>query len=283
MGAGASVEERYPKHFLPSKDIYFLTRQYSLSIAEVEYCHERYLQFKSQKETFNSKENHQQQHHWWNKSEEKVKVTYDFHDSLSEMLKVDWLLSRVFNSIFSNETVENITFSNFLKGIFWWKNLNNKQKISFIFKLLDYNQDGKITASDLTVFIQQIVHYQFKVGDKIKIRHDPRQGTLMFLGETKFSEGIWAGLALDNPDGKNNGTVQNVRYFECEDQHGVFIPFLNLETTQHYNMALDIILQFTGNSKKNFITEEMFLNYLITDNWLERIFQQNVLPTALKD
>lgn len=42
------------------------------------------------------------------------------------------------------------------------------------------------------------------------------KGTVRFVGNTKFRDGIWVGLELESPAGKNNGEVQGVKYFSCE-------------------------------------------------------------------
>lgn len=49
------------------------------------------------------------------------------------------------------------------------------------------------------------------------------RGVVGFCGETEFAEGIWVGVNLDEPNGKHDGTVKGVRYFECEPNHGIFI------------------------------------------------------------
>lgn len=49
-----------------------------------------------------------------------------------------------------------------------------------------------------------------------------KPGVIAYLGETKFAGGDWAGVILDQPDGKNDGSVQGVRYFQCEAKRGVF-------------------------------------------------------------
>ena len=49
-------------------------------------------------------------------------------------------------------------------------------------------------------------------------------GTLQFCGTTEFAGGIWAGIALDEPEGKNDGSVKGVPYFKCLPEHGVFVP-----------------------------------------------------------
>lgn len=45
-------------------------------------------------------------------------------------------------------------------------------------------------------------------------------GTLRFCGSTDFSGGLWAGVELDRPEGKNDGSVAGVQYFTCRMKHG---------------------------------------------------------------
>ncbi|CAH1759777.1 4518_t:CDS:10 [Entrophospora sp. SA101] len=47
-------------------------------------------------------------------------------------------------------------------------------------------------------------------------------GTIQFLGETEFAKGIWVGVELDDSDGKNNGTVANIKYFAAANNHDIF-------------------------------------------------------------
>jgi hypothetical protein len=48
-------------------------------------------------------------------------------------------------------------------------------------------------------------------------------GTLKYVGLTDFAAGEWFGVQLDKAFGKHDGTVQNVRYFHCPTNHGVFV------------------------------------------------------------
>ena len=45
----------------------------------------------------------------------------------------------------------------------------------------------------------------------------------MALGKTEFGLGYWVGIELDEPVGKNNGSVQGVDYFQCRDKFGIFL------------------------------------------------------------
>lgn len=61
----------------------------------------------------------------------------------------------------------------------------------------------------------------FKVGDRV-IVSGTKHGRIQFIGETQFATGDWAGVVLDEPIGKNDGSVNGVRYFQCEAKRGVF-------------------------------------------------------------
>lgn len=60
-----------------------------------------------------------------------------------------------------------------------------------------------------------------EVGDRVSLV-DKRQGIVRYVGETKFANGIWYGIELFKPLGKNDGSVHDVRYFTCKPNHGLF-------------------------------------------------------------
>ena len=49
------------------------------------------------------------------------------------------------------------------------------------------------------------------------------EATVRYVGETHFKSGEWIGLQLDEPRGRNDGSVDGVRYFTCEPLHGLFV------------------------------------------------------------
>ncbi|XP_058639907.1 centrosome-associated protein 350 isoform X11 [Onychostoma macrolepis] len=63
----------------------------------------------------------------------------------------------------------------------------------------------------------------FCIGDRVLVSNI-QPGTLRFKGQTNFANGFWAGVELDNPEGSNNGTYDEVVYFECREKHGIFAP-----------------------------------------------------------
>ena len=63
-----------------------------------------------------------------------------------------------------------------------------------------------------------------EVGVRVQTRVEQKTvlGTVRHNGKTEFADGLWIGVELDEPLGKNNGTVHGRTYFSCADAHGIF-------------------------------------------------------------
>lgn len=64
---------------------------------------------------------------------------------------------------------------------------------------------------------------QLEIGQRVSVKGE--LGVIRFLGSTKFAAGEWIGIELDAGAGKNDGSLQGVRYFLCQKQGncGVFV------------------------------------------------------------
>ncbi|CAH2299222.1 dynactin subunit 1 isoform X2 [Pelobates cultripes] len=62
-----------------------------------------------------------------------------------------------------------------------------------------------------------------KVGSRVEVIGKGHRGTVAYVGSTLFATGKWVGVILDESKGKNDGTVQGKRYFNCEENHGIFV------------------------------------------------------------
>ncbi|KAK4243783.1 dynein associated protein-domain-containing protein [Corynascus novoguineensis] len=63
---------------------------------------------------------------------------------------------------------------------------------------------------------------ELTVGRKVQLA-DQRNGTIRFAGQTSFAPGYWVGIELEDASGKNDGSVNDVRYFDCPMGYGMFV------------------------------------------------------------
>ncbi|KAM0713501.1 hypothetical protein Q7P37_010463 [Cladosporium fusiforme] len=70
---------------------------------------------------------------------------------------------------------------------------------------------------------------------------DHRRGTVAFVGAVPEIPGVgaWVGVALDEPTGKNNGSVNGVEYFKCAANCGVFLRAERVEVGDFPELGLD--------------------------------------------
>jgi hypothetical protein len=69
---------------------------------------------------------------------------------------------------------------------------------------------------------------ELHVGDRVVVS-GTKYGTLKYLGKIHVAEGTWCGIQLDEPLGKNDGSVSGKRYFTCQQRYGLFSPLARVE------------------------------------------------------
>ena len=52
---------------------------------------------------------------------------------------------------------------------------------------------------------------------------------MKYCGELEGKEGVWVGVELDDPLGKNDGSAGTVRYVTCAENHGTFAKPTNVQ------------------------------------------------------
>ncbi|XP_055377619.1 dynactin subunit 1 isoform X3 [Condylostylus longicornis] len=67
-----------------------------------------------------------------------------------------------------------------------------------------------------------------KVGQRVEVTGKEVRGKIAYIGVTSFAPGKWIGLILDEPKGKNNGTLRGTTYFTCPDNYGMFVRISQL-------------------------------------------------------
>lgn len=73
----------------------------------------------------------------------------------------------------------------------------------------------------------------FEIGDRV-ITSGNKLGTISYIGKTQFSSGTWIGVTLDEPLGKNDGSVSGVEYFRCLPKYGIFCRPENVEPDRSF-------------------------------------------------
>ncbi|XP_065221310.1 dynactin subunit 1-like isoform X2 [Planococcus citri] len=79
-----------------------------------------------------------------------------------------------------------------------------------------------------------------QVGSRVEVTGKDSQGVVAYIGTTLFAPGKWVGVILDEPKGKNNGTVQGKNYFECEDNRGIFVRVSHLSLIDESGNKIDL-------------------------------------------
>lgn len=68
-------------------------------------------------------------------------------------------------------------------------------------------------------------HIKFGARCRLLPDSDHRRGSVRHIGDIPEIPGVgaWIGIELDEPTGKNDGSVKGKRYFECKTNYGVFV------------------------------------------------------------
>ncbi|EDW78125.2 uncharacterized protein Dwil_GK24176, isoform C [Drosophila willistoni] len=88
---------------------------------------------------------------------------------------------------------------------------------------------GRRRSSDHNSAVLTANTEQFIIGQRVWVG-GLRSGQIAYIGETHFAPGDWAGIVLDEPNGKNDGCVSGKRYFQCEPKRGIFSRLTRLTT-----------------------------------------------------
>ena len=84
----------------------------------------------------------------------------------------------------------------------------------------DHEQVDIPNSIDTKEFEEEI---GYQIGQRVLVGN-VMAGTIRYIGHTHFADGLWVGVEIDLPRGRNDGSIDGQRYFSCEPNYGLFAP-----------------------------------------------------------
>jgi dynactin 1 len=78
-------------------------------------------------------------------------------------------------------------------------------------------------------FVTDMSEKSLRLNQRVEVTGKDVRGIVAYIGSTMFASGKWIGVVLDEPKGKNNGTVQGKAYFQVSIHSYLFhSPFQHI-------------------------------------------------------
>merc|ERR1712228_259306 len=122
------------------------------------------------------------------------------------------------------------------------------------------------------------------VGDIVNVKSLKCRGVIRFIGPTKFKSNIiWYGIQLEEAKGKNNGSVDGVKYFQCYPKFGIFVKEEKIEIIERKKKKkckktkkLDTIKYYQEKKEENDDPLNEFVEMTNSNKHIARYFMQKV-------
>jgi tubulin-folding cofactor B len=66
-----------------------------------------------------------------------------------------------------------------------------------------------------------------------------RRAEVKYVGPVNFKSGVWVGVQYDEPMGKNDGSVNGKKYFDCKPKYGGFVRPSNITIGDFPELGLE--------------------------------------------
>ncbi|GBP36249.1 Dynactin subunit 1 [Eumeta japonica] len=89
------------------------------------------------------------------------------------------------------------------------------------------------------------------LGQRVKVVAKDVKGTVAYVGYPTFATGKWIGVILDEPKGKNNGTIRGHAYFTCEENYGVFVRQTQIQLLDAEDNPMETSMTMSSSDKSS--------------------------------
>jgi tubulin-specific chaperone B len=97
-----------------------------------------------------------------------------------------------------------------------------------------------VPASNSDEFLDASCAAHVTIGQRCSVSPGDRRGEVCYIGLVKgLAAGYWVGVRLDEPQGKNDGTMKDVRYFEAGKNFGSFVRPTKVQCGDYPEKGLD--------------------------------------------
>ncbi|XP_066919361.1 CAP-Gly domain-containing linker protein 4-like [Clytia hemisphaerica] len=111
-------------------------------------------------------------------------------------------------------------------GIFTPLTLVKKFDVDYL--LVSPSPPASPVPANTSASFDNVAMFGLTLGEKVIVAGQ-KTGFVRYRGPTKFSPGTWVGVELEDPVGKNDGSVGDFRYFRCEPDRGIFAPLPQIQ------------------------------------------------------
>ncbi|KAJ5078419.1 ras guanine nucleotide exchange factor i-related [Anaeramoeba ignava] len=125
---------------------------------------------------------------------------------------------------------------------------------------------------------------EIQIGGKYKFSQE--FCTVKFEGETHFAPGLWVGIELFEPNGKSDGTIDGIKYFDCKPKHGIFIrksQLKPLSSEENYQNIYSHLIDTIYSRKRNIIHHHSFISEKLSSDLNMKKNKLETLESYLKD
>ncbi|XP_011499541.1 PREDICTED: CAP-Gly domain-containing linker protein 2 [Ceratosolen solmsi marchali] len=110
------------------------------------------------------------------------------------------------------------------------------------------NKSMSPCSNTSTTSLSSVSQKELQIGERVIVSSSQgsKTGFLRYIGTTEFAPGDWCGVELDEPLGKNDGSVNDKRYFECRPKYGLFAPMQKVSRSPSSRRSHCLVHRPTG-------------------------------------